>query len=91
MEAGRQPDQQRDHHDVHGAGDVQRGGYAETFWHGVESGSAIEIQVLAGVEDVEAGDPQRDGGAKGSACASRDGRNGDPGRRRRHAQTNIPA
>src|SRR5467141_2658038 len=59
LKTPRQPGQQRDHYDVHGAGNGKRPGDAETFWHGKKSRRLVVLDVLAGVEHVEAADPER--------------------------------
>ena len=59
---------------------------AEVAGDGVESGMAIEIEVLAGVEDVETGDPESDGGGKNEDARVERAANGDPGGGRRYAE-----
>ena len=52
---------------------------AEVAGDGVESGVAVEIEILTGVEDVEAGDPEGDGGGKNKDAGVEGATNGDPG------------
>src|SRR5271155_4492129 len=78
MEAEGQPDEERDHYQMHGAGDEEGAGYAEFFWDGVEAGGLVEFNVLAGVENVEAADPERYGGAEDQHARGERASDGDP-------------
>ena len=50
--------------DVHHARNEQGIGDAEPLGNGKKARAPIEIHVLAGVEDVEAANPERDGGTE---------------------------
>src|SRR3984957_3095409 len=60
MKRGGESDEQCNHRQMHHARDLEGAGDAEFFRDRVQAGDAVEIDVLAGVEDVEATDPERD-------------------------------
>src|SRR5215470_3586857 len=64
---------------MHGAGDQQGSGDAEAFGNGEQAGAAIEVHVLTSVEDVEAADPEGDGGTKDQHAQIEMAGDGDPG------------
>ncbi len=78
MEQDYEPDQQREHDEVHGAGDEERGGGAEGGGDAEEAGGAIVRFILAGVEDVEASDPEEDGGGEDEDAGIEGATDGDP-------------
>src|SRR5271157_1223433 len=57
VEAGRQPPQKRDRQRVHRLRDAQRRSDSETPRDRMKSGLAVEVNILASVEDVETPDP----------------------------------
>ena len=77
--AGMQGDQQEEHDPVKGAGDPESAGDADVARDGVEAGVAVELEILAGVEDVETGDPESDGGGEKKDARIEGAANGDPG------------
>ena len=64
---------------MEGAGDPEGAGDAEVARDGVESGVAVEVEILTGVEDVEAGNPEGDGGGKNKDAGVEGAADGDPG------------
>jgi hypothetical protein len=85
-EGGDQGDQKQKHDYVEGARDPEGAGYSQVAGDGVESGVAVEVEILAGVEDVEAGDPEGDGGGENKDARVEGAANGDPGGGGRHAE-----
>jgi len=77
-EAPGEPSEEQDHHDVHDARDAESAGHSEAFGDGVEAGLLVEFDVLAGVEDVEASDPERDGGTEDEHARVERAADGDP-------------
>src|ERR1700734_3837084 len=71
-------DQQEQHDEVEGAGDPERVGDADVARDGVEAGIAVELEILAGVEDIEACDPEGDGGGEEQDARIEGAANGDP-------------
>ncbi len=65
---------------------IKRAGDAETLGHGKQAGRAVVFQVLAGVEHIEAADPQRHRGAQDQHARIERAGDGDPCGRRRHSQ-----
>ena len=49
---------------VAGGGETERAGDSEPHGDAVEAGASVDVVVLAGVDDVEAGDPGGYGGAE---------------------------
>ncbi len=86
LKTERQPSQQSDHHDVHGARDHKRPSDAEFFRNGIQPGSLVEVHVLASVEHIEAADPERDRGAKDQHAPVERAANRDPRSRWRNAE-----
>ena len=66
--------------------DAQRSGDAEDARHAEQPLGAIEFVILAGVDDVEAGGPEGDGGGQPEDPRIERAAHGDPGRRRRDPQ-----
>ncbi len=64
---------------MEGAGDPESGGDADVAGDGVESDGAVEVEILAGVKDVEAGDPEGDGGGEKKDARIERAADGDPG------------
>ena len=62
--SGDECDEQKKHDEVGGARHPQRAGDAEVTRDGVESGVAVELEILASVEDVEAGNPEGHSGSE---------------------------
>ncbi len=86
-EGWEQGDQQQQHDQVEGAGDPEGAADADVAWDGVESGVAVEVEILAGVDNVEAGDPEGDGGGKKKDARVEGAANGDPGGGGRYAES----
>ncbi len=61
------------------AGNPESATDAEMAGDGVESGVAVELKILAGVEDVEARDPEGDGGGEKEDARVEGAANRDPG------------
>ena len=74
-----QGNQQEQHYCVEEARDPERAGDADVARDGVEPGTAVEIEILAGVEDVETSDPEGDGGGENKNARIEGTANGDPG------------
>src|SRR5438445_408729 len=85
-ETKRQPPEKRDHADVHPSRNQQRPGNAKFLRHGKKSRASVVLNILAGVEHVEATDPQRDRRAKNQHARVKPAGDGDPRRSRRDAQ-----
>ena len=62
--SGEQSNQKQEHDEVESAGDPERALNTEVAGDGMKAGVAIKLEILAGVEDVEAGDPESDGGGE---------------------------
>jgi len=86
-EGWEQCDQKEQHDGVEGTGDPESAGDADEAGDGVEAGVAVELEILAGVEDVEAGDPEGDGGGKKKDARVERAANGDPGSGGRDAES----
>jgi len=71
--------QQEQHDEVEEAGDPKSPGDAEVARDGMEAGIAVEVEILTGVEDVEAGNPESDGGSEKQDTGVEKATNGDPG------------
>src|SRR5205814_1631426 len=72
-------DQRSDGEHVQGARDGERAGDAEARRDRAEAATAIEGDVLRGIDDVEAGDPRGDREAEQERCQAEAGADGDPG------------
>jgi len=86
-EGRKQGDEKDQHDEMEGARDPHRGADAEVARDGVQSGIAIEVEVLAGIEDVETGDPEGDGGGEQKDARVKRAANRDPGGGRCDAQS----
>ena len=60
MEEHGEPDQHPNHGQMQQAGDPERGVEAERLGNAEQAGFAVVLHILAGIEDVEAGDPAGD-------------------------------
>src|ERR1022692_3525782 len=63
---------------MEGARDPESGGDADVAGDGVESGGAVELEILAGVEDIESGDPEGNGGGEQKDARVEGAAHGDP-------------
>jgi len=70
--------EQKEHDQVKGAGDPEGAGNADVAGDGMKAGVAVEIEILAGVENVEACDPEGDGGGEKKDARVEGAANGDP-------------
>src|ERR1700730_7394341 len=86
-ETRREGREQDDYADVHDAGDQESVGDAEALGNGKEAGAAIVIDVLAGVENIEAADPEGYGGAEKKHTGIEAAGDGDPRGRGRNAES----
>jgi len=69
----------KDQHDeMEGARDPESGGDADVAGDGVESGVAVEVEILAGIEDIESCDPEGDGGGEQQDARVEGAAHGDP-------------
>src|SRR6266581_786975 len=85
-EACGKPREQRNDQDMHNACDPERSGDAETLRNRVETRAAVELHVLAGVQHVEATDPECHSGAENQHSRVEAAGDRDPRRCRRNAQ-----
>jgi len=72
---------------VEGASDPQRALDADVAGDGVKSGVAVELEILARIKDVEAADPEGDGGGENQNARVEGATNRDPGRGGRDAES----
>ncbi len=85
-EGEEQRDQQEEHDPVEEAGDDERPADSEVAWNRVEAGLAVEIVVLAGVENVETSDPEGDRRSEQKDARVERAADGDPSGGRGNAQ-----
>jgi len=71
-------DQQEQHDGVEGTCDPESAANAGVARDGMEAGVAVEVVVLAGIEDIEAGDPEGDGCGEKQNARAEGAANGDP-------------
>lgn len=86
-EGGEQSDKKDQHEEVKRTGDPQGGGDANVARDGVESRGTVEVEILAGVEDVESGDPEGYGGGEEKDARVERAANCDPGGGRGDAES----
>ncbi len=77
-EGRKQGDEKDQHNDVEGARDPESGADADVAWDGVESGVAVKFEILAGIEDIEAGDPKSNSGGEEQYARVEGAANSDP-------------
>lgn len=76
---GEQECEEKNQHDeMKGARDPEGGTDSDVARDGVQAGGAVEFKVLAGVEDIEAGDPEGDGGGEEQDARVEGAADGDP-------------
>ena len=86
-----EPDEQPERHHVHHVDSAQRERHPVARRHAAHADRAVDLGVLAGVDQVEAADPQADGGAEHPGRPGAGERAGDARARRRPARPAAPA
>src|ERR1017187_4166864 len=77
-EGGEQGDEKDQHDEMEGARDPESGGDADVAGGGGGSGGAGEIEILAGGEEIESGDPEGNGGGEQKDARVEGAAHGDP-------------
>ena len=72
-------DEKDQHDEMEGARDPKSGADADVARNRVESGVTIKFEILTGVKDVEAGDPEGNGGGEEQDARVEGAADGDPG------------
>ena len=87
----KQADQQHNHDQMKTSRDPKRLLNAEIARDGVQSGLAVEVEILTGVENIEAGAPESDRGGKQQDARIERAADGDPCRGGRDSQSETRA
>lgn len=77
-EGWNQHDEKDQHDEMEGACDPKSGADADVARDGVKAGVTVEFEILTGIEDIEAGDPEGDGGGEEQDAWVEGAADGDP-------------
>lgn len=86
-ESWKQGDEKHQHNEMEGARDPKSGADTDVARDGVQSGVAIELEILAGVENIEAGNPERNGRGEQQNTRIEGSADSNPGGGRSHPES----
>src|SRR5579863_4152269 len=79
VEEQAEPEEQAEHGEMHEPGDPEGSANADGLGKAIEAGGAVVVNILAGIENVEACDPEGDGAGEDEDASIEGATDGDPG------------